>query len=96
MASLSPAQRRVLEAAQRGRVEVQVVNGELGPVDELGDNGGRRSASITGRWLVSAGLLAVASQPIRPNPRRHSAWFLLHPTSAGLAELGVTDTEKEN
>lgn len=94
MVSLSPAQRRVLEAAQRGGLEGHIRDGSLQSANEVLDGGARRSVSITARWLMNADLLTSDLHPAGWSPSRNSAWYFLWPTSAGLAELGITDTEE--
>lgn len=90
MSSLTPAQRRVLEAAQRGKLEGWVTSDVLRSADEI-SNGGRRSATLTAKWLVAAGLLEVDGRPLRTGSHCHA----LHLTAAGRSELGITETEKD-
>lgn len=95
MSSLTPTQRRVLEAAQRGEVEGHIRNGALRTANEVLDSGARRSVTISARWLMSAELLRPDLQPAGWSPSRDSAWYFLWPPPAGRAELGITETEED-
>ena len=84
MASISPAQRRVLEAAQRGDLlhvfdEIYFAYDRPGP--------GRRNVTSDAETMVAVGFIEHG----RPwGLSSHDAVL----TPAGQAELGITDTEE--
>lgn len=89
MASLTPAQRRVLEAAQRGELFQSESIHDLYSI-YAGPFGNRRKVSSIANRLIDSGHLEVAErEPSKPFRRE----IVL--TAEGLAVLGV-DTEKEN
>lgn len=91
MSSLTPAQRRVLEAAFRLDV-FGTLRGHSVPVFyEEEEYGQRRTVTAVAEALVAAGFLKRSNVPVRP-------YFLTFPmilTAAGRAALGITETEED-
>lgn len=83
MASLTPAQRRVLEAAQRGDLSSMSFGATYIEVDGYD----RRNVTGVAKRLEAGGLIG--------NGEYHrGGGYDIELTAAGLAELGITDTEE--